>query len=437
MTNLTLTAFSAAPLGSLSDQLSPWVGALVLAIFIVIQVKLGITASLIALCLAGVAQNPLITWTGLEAFRWADDLGLGVIAVFLLVGLLRRRLGWAHLIPLGIAVLLVGIQASRSPTLESAVFQARQFIVPVVLMTIGWSMSRIIKLTHFSVALMIMSILVEAYMLAEAAIGAPLMDPTYTFLLDSPAQSMSLRDGLPPAYFSDLPGGIVWFRPGGPFFNAPIAGIFLASGVYAAMTAGPRVLRILTITLALSATCISLSRAGLILSLVLTLGWVFWRYFGKRVAAVTAALVGIASAFVFWPQGNTSSHATGLFAGLVSALTRPWGDGLGTQGFFAELGAGESSESLLGVAFATLGIAPVLVVGALIIVLVLFLIRQDRRRALPGIFLLGALFVCAFSESVGALQGSAAFWLFAGLAVRTVLKSVGIPPSPTDRPLAF
>ncbi len=388
----------------------------------VIRWRFGWAWALTFAATVGVLQNALLTWTQLESMRWLDDAIVGLLSALALVETLRNRRDriWL-LVPVGL-VLIVAIQAFRSPTLDSGILQARQLVAPIFLIAIGLFMRNKIDRKVIYRAAALLALVVSVYMLFEVSTRSVIVSPVYSYLSESTGRTPdSLRNGLPPAYTSDLTEDIEWFRSGGPFFNAPISGIFVATGIYAAMRTDLKWLRFVTTILGIAAIIASIARAGLLLAIGVSVIYLSWLYLGK-IATIAIGMVGAVSAWlIFAPQGATASHSAGLFNGFLIALARPLGDGLGVHGYFASSEETGSAESLLGLLFAGIGILAVLLTLVVAAGASAYLWVTPRSSALPGLFLIGVLGICAFSESVTSLRGSVFLWAFTGIALSEVM----------------
>ena len=391
---------------------------------ILIKIRYGWTWAIIAFILTGVLQNTLVTVTGFGLLRSLDDVALAILTLFAVIDDLRDR-GWRWMyIPVVIGGIIV-IGMLRSPDVQDGLLQARQFVIPVLLVTIAIVVRQRINMRLLLRVVTWITLAIATWMIAESIIHAPLVNPLFVYTLE-PAGSGSLRAGLPPSYISDLGPGVEWFRPGGPFFNPPISGIFLASGVYATMLADPDWLRRVTVPIVTIATTLAFARAGLLLIAVVVLGVWLWERIGKVWSLAIGAVLSAVAASFFWSQGATASHAIGLFNGLLVALRNPLGDGLGQHGYFATGSSRESSESLAGVAFASFGIVAVLATLALIVAIGLYLLRRRRDEARPALYLLGVLLVCALSESAASLRGTILLWFLTGLALYSIFSDCSV-----------
>lgn len=412
------TLFGIATLGQGGYWLSGIALTLLAGGVVLLKLRRGWAWALIALVLVGVLQNVLVTATGLPLMRWVDDIVLVTLATLAVIESLRDRTLRGYLWIPGLVLLVDALQLVRSPTFEDGLLQLRQFAAPLLLISIAIFMRSKIDVRAFIRGAVWISIAVSIYMFVEAVIRGPLISPVYSYLLEAGGNSVGdLRGGLPSAYYSDITSGLVWFRPGGPFFNPPIAGIFIGTGVYAAVQLRSSWLKWFAIVLGFVVVAVSLGRAGLLLVVIVTIGFYAWQRFGKSVSIIAGGVLAIVAGAFFWTQGNTASHAIGLADGLMIGITHPFGDGFGHHGYFTASGA---SESLLGLLFAIYGVVAVLFILVVLACICGYLLRIRPPDSLPGLYLLGVLLVCAFSESAAALQGSIMLWLFVGFAMQVV-----------------
>lgn len=385
----------------------------------------GLAAAMIGV---GLLQWPMIAVSGTLVLRAAPD----VAGIFLVVGAVAtRRYRLLRRMPVLIMLGLLGwlcfevLRVDVDPWTQLKV--ARQLLLPVLLGWSGWLLRDHLDWARLGRLVALAGMAAAAYMVAEKICGRPLIPVTPSFLASTHGEPVYvLRDGQPKSFFADGITAGPWLRPGGPFFNPPISGIFVATAAYAALrwVRGP--LAAIAVTLCAAAAFLAVARAGILLIAAIVAGPLLLRRLGRVPTAVILLLGAGAAGLVLSGQGNSAAHGLALNEGVRFALDHVTGSGIGNQGYLALSGGAAPdavSESWLGVVFASLGLAAVVVVAVLVILLLVGLWRAAPSEVLAVTFVLGALVVAALSESVGAMRGTTALWLFAGEALAVSVRA--------------
>lgn len=396
-----------------------------------LTLKQRFTGLAIAMVMAGVLQWPFIALVGNLTLQLTTD----VAALALLASAawhLRKRLVSAAMLTtlLGVCAFLA-VQVLRAPDVQSGAFALRQIVYPLFLAVAGFLLADVLNWRRLGLVLSALTVGVSAYMLAEKLYGGPILDPTPSEIALAGGSSAGLRLGLPFAYVSDGIGGAPYIRPGGPFFNPPIAGIFLGTGVYALLRwVRPR-LALPLVLLATLACGMAVARAGLLMIAFVVLVPLSFRYIGRRSSLLVGVTLGLLAGVKLSEQGATAAHSTGLVRGISFALRNPLGSGIGTQGYFGQPAGAASlavSESWLGVVVASTGL---LTLVGLVVVLWLCVSRawqKSHRAVARDILPLGVLAVAALTESASSMRGASAMWLLMGeaLATRVAVRWPGV-----------
>ena len=396
----------------------PTVGAVIplLVVWAAACVYLGVRQRLtqlaIATVAAGVVQWPLIALLGDLKLQLTTDISAVTLILAVAWAARARVLRPWPILAVAALGLFLGLETARAPDLTSGALALRQILYPLLLLTVGSLTAREIDWQRFGRALAMLAALSAAYMILEKLNGGPLIDPTPSQIALQGGSTASLRQGLPFAYVSDGIGKVPYVRAGGPFFNPPIAGIFVGIGVYAGMRwLRPRWSILLAVAGA-AATVLAVARAGVLL-----------------IAIVAARELG--------QQGATASHGTGLLTGVEFALHHPIGSGIGTQGYFS-VGVTNAAvfESWLGVLVASTGIIALAAVAALTLVAGRVVWGAGKNVSSVMILPLAVLAVAALSESASALRGTPAMWMLLGEALALAVAGTSALSRPELRELA-
>lgn len=404
----------------------PFAAPLVLALwvaFCLLLVVQGRTYGLIvAVVVVGAVQWPLIAYLGDLRLQWMTEVA--ALSLFLLCAIqLRKQLLRPRVLLIGVAlVVFLGLQTLRASSLQEGAFSLRATLYPLLFTGLGFLLSRTLDWRRFGRFLAVCTAVVIVYMLVEKILGVPLVDPSPTELALYDPDCGLLRENLPPAYLADGITDVPWFRPGGPFFNPPIAGLFIGAGVYAALRWLRPAAAAAVALGGMAVVALTVARAGLLMIVVVTLAPFAVRLLGRYVSAALFVVGGVLATFVFIEQGATASHGLGLIEGSRWALAHPWGSGIGTQGFFANGQALEVNESWLGVMFASTGVVSLVLVLALLVWIVRNLWLRGTSVTFVDVYPLAVVMVAGLSESVSALRGTPAMWLLLGEALAFIAR---------------
>lgn len=392
-----------------SGELVPVVAVAFVSLTLAAMNKL--VALVSCMVLAGFVQAPIAGIFQLSSILWVDDVFLlgGVLAILYRIFLYRR---WKLLLFGVLCVLVLAIGVARAATLQSGVYQARQVIVPVVLIMLGAFLreNELRKITRFIFPLG----LITAFYVVMEIVGVHLVDPWLGMKFND------LKNVADYAFSRDLPLNYYYFygnasnlyfeRAGGLFLNPPGVGLFVAGIGLMAKGFGTRRQRRLAPFMTAITVIGSVGRASAVVFL-LGLGQATVVKKLTRVGLVVIATAAAAILLSFFSdQGNSSAHASGFVDGLTSAATNPMGLGFGRVGNTADQAEESFGESLLGMFVASLG-WPAL--AALVLAVLHALRRADQ---IQNIALTAAILTSALSETLSGLAFAAPLWILAGNA---------------------
>ena len=382
----------------------------------------------------GVLQWPLMAVFSSLRLEYLTDISVwGVLLLAAKAGipmLRRRALATAFALAALFALAMVGrgLFVDVQPALQAS----RQFLVPPALTVAGILLKDRIDWRRVMQVTAVWGLVVSVYMIVEKVTGRPPINPVNIMVSAAGGDRGILRAGLPSAYWADGIGRSPWFRPGGLFFNPPIAGIFLGTATYAALRILVGWRRWLVAVASALAATLAVARAGMVMiALVIVVPpavSVVRRW--PRAAQIGTLAVGgflaITIGLTVSSEGNTGAHASGLVEGLKVALRHPFGTGFGTQGYFAASaglkGVG-SGESWLGVFIASTGLIGLLLVAIGVVGAMWIAWQAPHALLRPAALPVTAVAVAAVTESAGALRGTSAMWLLLGDAL-----ALTVPP---------
>ncbi|WP_396668828.1 hypothetical protein [Microbacterium sp. R86528] len=384
--------------------------------------------------LCGFAQMPLISLFESNAVQFIDDIPAAVLILVGVARLLssRERRDHLALTVVAITLMVVAYAFVRSPDLVVGVAQARQVLLPFALAVAGFALRDMIHWRKLWNVVLVVAVLTAIWMIFEEIQQAPLVSPVWYYLETVGGTQVSMRNDLPPAYYADVAGGVV-FRPGGPFMNPPVAGFILGAGAYAAMRNTLGFARISLLLIIAVALAFATARAGIVIFTVVTVVFLAWNKLGKFAAVIISGAFGGYALSIFIEQGNTASHTEGLLSGVMTALRAPLGVGFGVTGYQASLAGAEvgaGSESLLGLYFAWLGLPALLAVIAVAFGLIRGLTRVPRGESLDIWVAIAMITTAAVSESASSAASTTALWLAVGYALARCGKIA--QPAPND-----
>ncbi|MFC9773320.1 MULTISPECIES: hypothetical protein [unclassified Pseudarthrobacter] len=377
---------------------------------------------------AGWSQSSLLSITHSLDAQYVDDIptiALIVGAIFYAVQSGDRR----NFKALGLVLVLVavvGFGFIRSPDAGIGLAQARQVLLPLGLMFAGFALRDAIRWRSVQKTIIFFGFLTILWIGCEEVLQRPLLDPVWYYIEGINAKSLSLREGLPPAYFADGIGGETIFRPGGPYMNAPVMGFILGLSAYAAVARLRGVTRIVYLAATVAALYVSYARAGLLIFAVVTIIYFIWLKVGRLAGVFVAAGLGVFMIVTFLDQGNTASHSEGLQTGFLTGLTSPLGLGFGTTGYQAalEIGSmGVGAESLLGLYFAWLGWPMIAAAAVFGIAMFRRLRGLARHRSLEVWAAVAFMLAVASSESASSIASTPMFWVLCGTVLGTSFES--------------
>ena len=362
-----------------------------LAIAVTAGVLKGLVATEYPHAITSVAHNAIVALVALAC---------------LLRFLLERKFLPVWLVSIWTTVILTGLL--RSNSLSTGLLQARELILPVAILAIGWGGSSWNWRT-FDRILVVLAVAVAVAGLVELVMRRPPVSPLPN-LMASGIGAVPTYLGLPQDYFVDGFGYHRMLRVGTVLLNPPAAGLFLASGLWAArrLSAHP-----LIVTLLLAGTVVTLARGGLVIALAVIALPGASRLLGRSFTGIASALVAGCFAVVLIQQGNTASHVNDLVAALRDLPQAIFGHGLGTAGYYAVVAdsTASSAESFVAVAIASVGLPALLFFVYLSIRLAKTL---HVRWTVDTLGAAAALLVICLTESAGALQATIPLWLLLG-----------------------
>ncbi len=361
---------------------------------------------------------------------WVDNVALAALAgVCLVLGLIGRR--FSLLGCFALVAFVIGIAALRAPTHSVGLYQARQVLVPISLIFSGIVVAEnAVSLNSLRMAVLVTGVINLMYMAVEAGLG-PIIPPhaAYEFKEFSRVRKrIEGSAGLPGNYYFFYSSGHAKLvRLGGLLFQPPVTGIFTGLlAIVSYWTIRRRAIALAVAALALIATLATFSRAGVLL-VVLGIGLpVLVARVGKKAGiGIIVVLLALATPVILH-EGASARHLEGFTTSLSIALHHPLGLGFGHFGNSAKVSANSvAGESLLGVLIAGTGlIGLLLILGA-----IASLLRATDRVGWIAWTGIAALVIAGLSESAGGLAGTAALWLFAGLAL-----GIGVRAAIPDQP---
>lgn len=368
--------------------------------------------------LAGFLQAPLAGLTQMSSILWIDDVLLlgGILAIIHRIFLHQK---WQVFIVSLTALFFLLVGVARSPAFEAGVYQARQIVVPIVLILVG-SLLQQRELHQITKFVFPLGLITAVYVVIEMT-GVHLVDPWYALKFND------LKSIADYAYSRDLPLNYYYFygnasdlyfnRSGGLFLNPPGVGIFVAGVGLLVQGFGSRRQKLVAPFMTAIVVVSSVGRAAAVVFLLgLGQSTVVKRL--TRIGFVLIATVAAALLMTFFSdQGNSAAHASGFLEGVKVALANPMGVGFGRVGNVADQAEESFGESLLGMFVASLGWPALAVVGFVIVVA---LRNADR---IQNIALTAAIMTSALSETLSGLAFVAPLWVLAGNAWSSEIRS--------------
>jgi hypothetical protein len=368
----------------------------------------------VLIMIGGILQAVATTISPVRASLLLDDLPFALLMIALLPEVLR---GSMRLKVLSAAtILLTAVAVVRSPDLSVGVLQARQVLIPPLLILAGYLLAHR-DWRRFHAATIALACFAAAYCAVELLGWMPI-DPTPSLAANDNA-NIYVHDGLPGYYYyfglSDEP----YVRAGGPLLNPPSTGLFLGTAtVIAFWILRGRWRWVCTVALLL-ATLSTISRAGVLIAVVGLGGPYLVRRVRIGFALPIAAGIALLAGFLLSQHAGSAAHLDGLVDGLKRALLQPWGQGFGHNGNIA-FDAGlptNGKESLLGVALAAIGLPVLLATGWLAYRIVARLHSTPPDLVWRVMICGAALAVAATAETASGLDASVPLWMVAGVGL--------------------
>ncbi len=399
------------------------------------------------LVIAGL--SPFLTETSLKLALAYKELFFPILLLITAPALLRRwresstplRLTDGLAIAFGVRVLVAAL-TSGAPVMDRIVYARRLVLLPLVYMVgrlLPWTPQAARSALKYVV---IAGVGVAAFGLVErflfgGAIWRQLIPAAYYYhMSDLAGLSASGTDfpvdGLPITFF-DFTTGVAARRVVSTFLEATTLASFLALTVVVGLAAyRPRLISLAGVVLMALALVLTLGKAGIAVAVV---GAVYVAgvalvprfrdpaWLASAAVGIVGAIVVIAIALeVAGSNSGALAHFRGLQDGIASAVTTPFGLGLGVGGDFGSGSA--AAESTFGVLLVQLGFPGLILWTAWILALAVQCATGGivvARTGLAGygvaIALVGFYATAAVTESAGGLIGN---WPYAFLAAALV-----------------
>lgn len=367
---------------------------------------------IVLLLISSAIQRPLSAWSGDSLALLLDDAVLVVMvaSVILRAPVLFKRNPFVAFSAAALIIYTLA-EVQLSPDIATAFSQWRQVTVPIVLLLFGY-LVRPGQLRVVKPIVLCLGVVASIYAIVEFY-GVYPIDPNGYSSLQAGRDRIVVRD-LPGFYYYFYGPESYLMRSGTFLLNPPSAGIYLgatAVWVWLGRTRFPTGRVLITLLLA-TAAALTLSRAALIIFVLLALQPVITRRLGARAFPIFAAVPAGLALNELLSHGGTIRHLDGAMAGISVALTHPVGGGFGVLGNVTKDWSGDGVGESLGAIF----LVATGWFGILVIVAVLWR-GISVGHSIPGVALTSAILVSLFSETAGGLDAAGALWLLAGAAL--------------------
>lgn len=370
-------------------------------------------------------QRAVFSLSGASIALYLDDVVLVTIGLLTAYRLLKsgRKARW--LIVAGVlTVIAVALGFARATGTEIGIYQARQILVPAILVLFGAAL-RSDELLRLKPIIVTFGVIAAIYALLEQLDFRPLDPRTYGGFQSSGDMTAYGRE-FPGFYYYYYDGTNYFVRSGGFLLNPPSLGMYIAAALgwlwYGRKPGAPMLGSVFLSLLLIAGTTVTMARGGFVILAVLILQpWVLRRA-GKLGYILVAGIVGIAAFSQFVDAGSSARHSEGALYGFTYALTHPLGGGFGTAGNAVHTLSdeiGEAGESLTTVFLTGCGWI------GLIIVIALLVRGMSRKAGVAGAALVAAVVVAIFSETAGGLDAATFIWILGGAALGAARTSVG------------
>ncbi|SDQ95215.1 hypothetical protein SAMN04487847_3016 [Microbacterium sp. cf332] len=362
-------------------------------------------------------QRAVFSLTGVGAALYLDDAVLVTMALMTVYRLFRsgRQARW--LIVGGVlTVVAVGLGFARATGTDIGIYQARQVLVPAILVLFGSTLTRD-ELLRLKPIVVTFGVIAALYALLEQLDFRPL-DPSTYGGFQSTGEMTTYGREFPGFYYYYYDGTNYFVRSGGFLLNPPSLGMYIAAALgwlwYGRDHAAPKLGAVFISVLLIAGTVVTMARGGFVILAVLLLQPWILRKAGKLGFLVVGGALAAVAFSQFVTAGNSAKHSDGALYGFTYSLTNPLGGGFGTAGNAVHTlteEVGEAGESLTTVFLTACGWI------ALALVLALLYRGLARRGGIPGAALTAALVVAVFSETAAGLDAAAFIWVLGGAAL--------------------
>lgn len=362
-------------------------------------------------------QRAVFSLTGASVALYLDDTVLVTMALMTVYRLFRtgRHARWL-IVGGALTVIAVGLGFIRATGTDIGVYQARQVLVPAILVLFGSTLSRE-ELLRLKPVVVTIGLIAAVYALLEQADFRPL-DPSSYGGFQSTGEMTTYGREFPGFYYYYYDGTNYFVRSGGFLLNPPSLGMYIAAGLgwlwYGRNRDEPRIGVIFISIVLIAGTIVTMARGGFVILVILLLQPWILRRAGKLGFLLVGGVLAAAAFSQFVTAGNSARHSDGALYGFAYSLTNPLGGGFGTAGNAVHTlteEVGEAGESLTTVFLTACGWI------ALALVIALLYRGLARRGGIPGAALTAALVVAIFSETAAGLDAAAFIWVLGGAAL--------------------
>lgn len=383
-------------------------------------VGLGVLLFVMSAC-----QRAVFAVTSSGAALYLDDIVLIPIALLAVYRLLRRgRLNRWILLAAALVLVSVGLAFAQARGTDIGVYQARQILVPVILLLFGAALhpGELRRLRPLVIAL---GVIAAVYAVFEQ-FDVRLIDPRSYGGFQSSGDLTTYGRDFPGFYYYYFSDADFFVRSGGFLLNPPSLGMYIAGALcwlWFDRPANAKMLPAVLLSLLLTLGAIlTMARGGFVIIAVLALQPVVLRRVGRFGFLIVGGLVGAFAFTQFVSAGSSARHSEGALYGFNYALTHPLGGGFGAAGNAVHTltdEVSEAGESLTTVFLASCGWI------ALVLVAVLLVRGLAKHGGVPGAALTAAVIVAVFSETAAGLDASGFLWILGGVALKPGLPKTG------------
>lgn len=362
-------------------------------------------------------QRALYSLSGAGIALYLDDVVLVTIGILAAYRLVKSGHKSRWLIVGGaLTVVAVGLGFARATGTDIGIYQARQVLVPAILVLFGASL-RPDELLRIKPIIVTFGVLAAVYALLEQLDFRPL-DPSTYGGFQSTGEMTAYGREFPGFYYYYYDGTNYFVRSGGFLLNPPSLGMYIAAALgwlwYGRKPSTPLLGSVFLSLLLIAGTTVTMARGGFVIIAVLLLQPWILRKAGKVGYVSVAGIVGLAAFSQFVDAGSSARHSDGALYGFTYALTHPLGGGFGTAGNAVHTLTDEMSEA--GESLTTVFLTGCGWIG-LLVVIALLVRGMSRHGGVAGAALVAAVVVAIFSETAGGLDAAAFIWILGGAAL--------------------